>query len=194
MPSVWTPTKNDSGGFSSSRCWWCGHCGQHLLCLCWGKRNPQQERHHTGELVSAVKKNVLAVSAFITDVAGRVLLIQRGHEPAQGLWSVPGGSVEKAESLEEALVREMWEETRLKVVVGAEVWVATVALSPDADCEIHCFGATVTGGTLQAGDDAAAARFVTAGDYLALDTTPQLTSLLAQAGWPHTASASPHRR
>ena len=135
---------------------------------------------------------MLAVSALVTDAADRILLIQRGHEPAKGLWSVPGGSVEEGESLEQALVREMWEETRLQVVVGAEVWVATVALSREADYEIHCFGATVTGGTLQAGDDAAAAAcFVAAGDYLALDTTTQLTSLLAQAGWPKRPQLRP---
>ena len=138
-----------------------------------------------------MKKRVLAVSALVTDATDRILLIQRGHEPATGLWSVPGGSVEEGESLEQALVREMWEETRLQVVVGAEVWVATVALSREADYEIHCFGATVTGGTLQAGDDAAAACFVAAGDYLALDTTPQLTSLLAQAGWPKRPQLRP---
>ena len=138
-----------------------------------------------------MKKRVLAVSALVTDATDRVLLIQRGHEPAKGLWSVPGGSVEEGESLEQALVREMWEETKLRVVVGTEVWVATVALSQDADYEIHCFDATVTGGILQAGDDAADACFVTASDYLALDTTPQLTSLLAQAGWPKRPQLHP---
>ena len=42
-----------------------------------------------------MRKRVLAVSALVTDAADRILLIQRGHEPAKGLWSVPGGSVEE---------------------------------------------------------------------------------------------------
>ena len=51
-----------------------------------------------------MKKTVLAVSALIVDADDRVLLVLRGHQPAQGLWSVPGGSVEVGENLEEALV------------------------------------------------------------------------------------------
>ncbi len=46
---------------------------------------------------------------------GRVLLIRRGKEPLYGRWVVPGGTVELGETLEEALVREMEEETCLRV-------------------------------------------------------------------------------
>jgi len=46
---------------------------------------------------------------------GRVLLIRRGKEPLLGRWVVPGGTVELGETLQEALVREMEEETGLLV-------------------------------------------------------------------------------
>ena len=46
---------------------------------------------------------------------GSVLLIRRGKEPLRGRWVVPGGTVELGETLEEALVREMEEETGLVV-------------------------------------------------------------------------------
>lgn len=46
---------------------------------------------------------------------GRVLLIRRGKEPLKGRWSVPGGTVEAGETLEQAVVREIDEETGLKV-------------------------------------------------------------------------------
>ena len=46
---------------------------------------------------------------------GRVLLIRRGKEPLYGRWVVPGGTVELGETLEEAVVREMEEETGLRV-------------------------------------------------------------------------------
>ena len=46
---------------------------------------------------------------------GRVLLIRRGKEPLLGRWTVPGGTVELGESLEQALVREMEEEAALEV-------------------------------------------------------------------------------
>ncbi|HEX9188455.1 MAG TPA: NUDIX hydrolase [Vicinamibacteria bacterium] len=46
---------------------------------------------------------------------GRVLLIRRGKEPLFGRWVVPGGTVELGETLQDALVREMQEETGLLV-------------------------------------------------------------------------------
>lgn len=46
---------------------------------------------------------------------GHLLLIQRGSNPYAGQWAPPGGFVEHGESLEQAAVREIWEETRLQV-------------------------------------------------------------------------------
>lgn len=48
---------------------------------------------------------------------GRVLLVQRASEPLAGQWSLPGGAVELGETLEEAVVRELKEETGLAVRV-----------------------------------------------------------------------------
>jgi ADP-ribose pyrophosphatase YjhB (NUDIX family) len=55
--------------------------------------------------------------------ADRVLLVQRGHEPLKGEWSLPGGVVELGETLEAALAREVREEASLDVVVGPVVEV-----------------------------------------------------------------------
>jgi len=46
---------------------------------------------------------------------GRVLLIRRGGEPLKGQWSIPGGTLECGETLEQGTVREMFEETGLRV-------------------------------------------------------------------------------
>jgi len=45
----------------------------------------------------------------------RVLLIRRGSEPLRGEWSIPGGSLELGETLEQGVVRELLEETELEV-------------------------------------------------------------------------------
>jgi ADP-ribose pyrophosphatase YjhB (NUDIX family) len=47
--------------------------------------------------------------------AGKVLLVKRGKPPLRGRWTVPGGTVELGETLERALVREIFEETGLVV-------------------------------------------------------------------------------
>jgi ADP-ribose pyrophosphatase YjhB (NUDIX family) len=46
---------------------------------------------------------------------GSVVLIRRGKPPLQGRWTIPGGTVEPGESLEQAIVREVLEETGLAV-------------------------------------------------------------------------------
>jgi 8-oxo-dGTP diphosphatase len=48
---------------------------------------------------------------------GRTLLIRRGSEPLRGEWSIPGGTLELGETLEEGVARELLEETGLKVRV-----------------------------------------------------------------------------
>lgn len=58
---------------------------------------------------------------------GRLLLIRRGHGPAAGWWSVPGGRVEPGETLAEAVVREVSEETGLEAVCDELVgWVERI--------------------------------------------------------------------
>jgi ADP-ribose pyrophosphatase YjhB (NUDIX family) len=57
-----------------------------------------------------------AVAGVVLDGTGKVLLVQRGREPKQGLWSIPAGFVEFGELPEETLRREIDEETDLKVI------------------------------------------------------------------------------
>lgn len=52
---------------------------------------------------------------------GKVLLVRRASEPLKGQWSLPGGLVELGETLEEAVRRELKEETSLDVRVVAMV-------------------------------------------------------------------------
>jgi 8-oxo-dGTP diphosphatase len=56
----------------------------------------------------------LAVSAAIFR-DGKVLIVRRARPPANGLYTLPGGGVELGETLEEAVIREVREETALEV-------------------------------------------------------------------------------
>lgn len=112
-----------------------------------------------------------AVSALIVR-DGEVLLVKRGCEPNMGLWSLPGGSIELGETLREALVREVYEETSLVVESGNLALARDIISRDDEHIRFHyvliTLYAAVTGGELKAGSDAADARWVGVdrlGDY-----------------------------
>ncbi len=91
----------------------------------------------------------------------QLLLIRRGHGPAAGFWSVPGGRVEHGELLAEAVVRELAEETGLEGVCGELVgWVERI--DDGYHFVILDFRVTLLDPTAEptAGDDAAEAAWV----------------------------------
>lgn len=130
---------------------------------------------------------IVASSVVIIDVASRVLLIRRGHEPGLGLWSLPGGSAQPGESPREAAAREALEETGLVVEIGRRLVTLPVELGPRQPYLVHCFRAHVVHGELRAGDDAAEALWCDSPTFRGLATTPRLGEILALAGWPENA-------
>jgi 8-oxo-dGTP diphosphatase len=63
---------------------------------------------------------------------GKVLLVERGKEPLKGFWSIPGGIVETGEKLEEAIRREVLEETGLEVE-ALSIFEIFERIMPDAE-------------------------------------------------------------
>jgi 8-oxo-dGTP diphosphatase len=120
--------------------------------------------------------------AVVTDEQGRLLMIKRGHEPGAGLWSIPGGRIEPGETDAEALVREMIEETGLAVEVGPLIGRVQRPGLNGTVIDIRDYAATVTGGTLRPGDDAADARWVQAAELGSLEITEGLIEALTDWG------------
>jgi 8-oxo-dGTP diphosphatase len=134
-------------------------------------------------IISGVSGVVIpCVGAVIRDDKGRLLLIKRGHEPGAGLWSLPGGRIEPGETDAEALVREMREETGLEVAPGPLLGAVQRPAGNGDVIDIRDYAATVTGGTLIPGDDAADARWVSAADLDSLAMTDGLVEVLTSWG------------
>jgi len=102
---------------------------------------------------------IVGVGAVVLYEKARVVLVQRGHEPLAGEWSLPGGVVEIGETLESAVAREILEETGLTVTVGPVVEVFD-RITFDAERRVHYHFVLVdylcyaTGGALGSGSDA----------------------------------------
>jgi ADP-ribose pyrophosphatase YjhB (NUDIX family) len=113
---------------------------------------------------------------------GRLLLIRRGHGPAAGEWSVPGGRVEKDELLAEAVVREVREETALEAVCGELVgWVERFI--DDRHFVILDFEVTVLDGDApKAGDDAIEVAWVPVEDVAERNLVDGLAEFLHENG------------
>jgi ADP-ribose pyrophosphatase YjhB (NUDIX family) len=135
--------------------------------------------------VSQLRPEV-AVGAIVFDEAGRVLLVERGRPPGVGLWTVPGGRVERGEKLAEAVAREVREETGLEIEVG-ELAAVVERMGGDHHFVILDYVARVTGGALAAGDDARAAKFVDDTELAHLPTTEGLLPILERARATHAA-------
>jgi 8-oxo-dGTP pyrophosphatase MutT (NUDIX family) len=106
-----------------------------------------------------------SVSAVLTDRRGRLLLQQRSDG---GQWGLPGGSVEIGESVTEAVIREVREETGLRVSVGRLIGVYSepglqVVRYPDGNVWHYinvCFECAVQGGELTTCDETLALAWV----------------------------------
>jgi mutator protein MutT len=132
------------------------------------------------------ERPIVAVGIILLDDDDRLLLIQRARPPAAGKWSVPGGKVELGESLEEAALRELREETGLQCTLGPIVEVLDrVVRGANGDIEFHYvildFVGSAPTGALQASSDCLDARFVALTDLRKYELTDGLEEVVARA-------------
>ncbi len=94
-----------------------------------------------------------------------VVMIQRGQPPRKGSWSLPGGAQELGETVNQAAIREAYEETGLNIeVLGLVDVVDSIRADDDGTIQFHYtlvdVTARVADGTLSAGGDAMNAKWV----------------------------------
>ena len=87
----------------------------------------------------------------VVERAGLVLMLRRAVETGYGLWSLPGGYVDRGEVVEEAAAREVLEETGLQVRIGGLVGLFSEEGHPVV---VAAYAAVETGGKLEAGSEA----------------------------------------
>src|SRR6266700_3015484 len=127
----------------------------------------------------------LAVSAAIRR-DGKVLLVRRARPPARGVFSLPGGVVEVGETLGEAVMREVREETSLEIEpVALAGYRDVISRDTDGRVERHFvilpFAARWLGGEPVLNDELSEALWVDPAEIATLPTTPGLAAIVAAA-------------
>jgi len=128
----------------------------------------------------------LAVSAAIFR-DGRVLIVRRARPPAHGLYTLPGGGVELGETLEEAVIREVREETALQIKpVALAGYRQAIARDAEQRIERHFvilpFAARWIAGEVELNDELAEAFWLKPSALSGLQTTEGLAQIVAAAG------------
>lgn len=123
------------------------------------------------------------MGALVHDDGARLLVVRRARDPGAGLWSVPGGRVEPAETDEEAVRREVLEETGLHVVVGLLVGTVLRPGPGGVTYDIRDYACALAATTAPvAGDDAAEVRWVTRSELADLPLVEGLWGALHEWG------------
>lgn len=112
-----------------------------------------------------------------------VLLIKRGKAPLKGHWSIPGGKVEFGEPLEQALIREVREETgvEIKILGLIDVFESLPTSTINKHYLMVDYVAEWVSGEVAAGDDADEAEFVSFPEALSRLAWDQTRRALQQA-------------
>ncbi len=114
-------------------------------------------------------KTIEVVAAVIMD-GNKVFATQRGYGEFKDGWEFPGGKMEKGESPEEALRREIREELATEIAVG-ELLETVQYDYPDFHLTLHCYRCSVVSGRLTLLEHEAA-RWLTADQLLSVDWLP----------------------
>ena len=128
----------------------------------------------------------LAISAAIFR-DGKVLIVRRGRAPAKGIYTLPGGGVELGETLEQAVMREVREETGLAIEpLSLAGYRQVIARDSEGKIEQHFvilpFAARYLAGEISLNAELAEAKWLLPSELSGLRTTEGLAEIVTAAG------------
>ncbi len=131
----------------------CTSCGARLATMTVEGR----ERGVCAACGAVAYRNPLPVAAAVLlNRERQALLVKRKHEPQAGMWCLPGGFAELGETIDEAAVRELLEETGLEARISRLLTARSMSADLYGDLLFICFEVEQTGGRESPGDDAKA--------------------------------------
>lgn len=116
----------------------------------------------------------------------RLLLVQRGSQPGQGLWALPGGAIESGEKIAEAASRELYEETGLKAEPLGVAFISNIIMRDSGKVRFHyvllavLFDTSTLSGELRPGGDALAVDWVKLEEIARRTDVVRSTKLIAE--------------
>lgn len=142
----------------------CSHCGGRTVT----KKEENIPRDFCETCNVFFYENPLPVVSTILLSDRKVLLVKRGKKPYRGMWCLPTGFAEAGESIEDAALRELEEETGMRGSIVGLVDLDSAANYYYGDLLFATFEVEATGGKLTRGGDADAVK------YFPLDRIPRL--------------------
>lgn len=133
----------------------CPYCGEVII----KKYEDNVQRDFCPACNSFFYENPLPVVSSILESSRQILLVKRDRAPSKGLWCLPTGFAEAGESIEQAALRELQEETGIKGKIVKLLDVDSYKSSFYGDLLFLTFVVQQSGGKLCAGDDCSQARF-----------------------------------
>lgn len=126
--------------------------------------------------IGSARLLIPSVTGIVYDERGRILLV---HQRDGAVWSTPGGAIEPDETPADAVVREMWEETGLKVrprrilgVFGGSSFVVRYANDDETQYVMIVFECTALGGALRCDmDETTELRFIGLEEFRSLNVS-----------------------
>lgn len=135
------------------------------------------------------QKQPIAAVGVVVLKGDRVLLVQRGQAPKQGIWTLPGGAIELGETAQQAARREILEECNVHILVRQVLDVVDL-IERDERGRVRYhytvieFLAHHLKGDLKAASDARRARWVALEELETLDLSSDVVRLISRAFAP----------